>query len=202
MNRFVMRSLAPQITIGGGTVLDTAPTGRRPEPGWLEALESGETTRIIPLLLARSPRQGMTTEDLSLSLNTRPADLSLVLEKTPGVSVAADYFILSEELEAAKGRLLAALERKEKERPERPELTIAEARTALGLEMKLADALLQEWPDEIRVSDSGVGLRSPNEVPPELEEEASLLYEKLRRAGTEPPTMEKTPAVRLLLKRE
>ena len=201
-DRFVMRSLAPQITIGGGTVLDTAPTGRRPEPGWLEALESGETTRIIPLLLARSPRQGMTTEDLSLSLNTRPEDLSLALEKTPGVSVAADYFILSEELEAAKGRLLAALKRKEKERPERPELTIAEARTALGLEMKLADALLQAWPDGIRVSDSGVGLRSPNEVPPELEEEASLLSEKLRRAGTEPPAMEKTPAVRLLLKRD
>lgn len=201
-DRFVMRSLAPQITIGGGTVLDTTPTGRRPELGWLEALESGEAHRVAPLLLARSPRQGMTEEDISLSLNTRPEELSPVLEKTPGISVVADYFVLSEELETAKSRLLTALKRREKERPESPGLTIAEARTALELEPKLADALLQERSDDIVMSDSGISLRDQNEVPPELEEEATLISEKLRQAGTEPPVMEKTPAVRLLLKRD
>lgn len=201
-DRFVMRSLAPQITIGGGTVLDAAPTGRRPEPGWLEALESGETARIVPLLLARSSREGMTADDISLSLNIRPEDLSSVLEKMSDVSMVADYFVLSQELGAAKSRLLSALKRKEKERPESPELTIAEARTALGLEAKLADALLQERSDEIMTGDSGVSLRNQNEVPPELEEEAALISEKLRQAGTEPPAMEKTPAVRLLLKRD
>jgi selenocysteine-specific elongation factor len=38
-------------------------------------------------------------------------------------------------------------------------------------------------------------------VPPELEEEAENLLEGLRRAGAEPPAMEPTPALRLLLKR-
>ena len=200
-DRFVMRSLAPQITIGGGTVLDTAPSGRRPEPGWLEALESEETTRILPLLLARSPGQSMTREDISLSLNTRPEELSSVLEQTPGVSIVAEYFILSEELEGAKSRLLVALKQKEKEHPESPELTMAEARTVLSLETRLSDALLEEWSNEIRVSDSGVGLRDRNEVPPELEEAAAKLSERLQQAGTEPPVMDKTPAIRLLLKR-
>ena len=201
-DRFVMRSLAPQITIGGGTVLDTDPTGRRPEPGWLEAIESRDTARIVPLLLARSPRQGMTAEDISLSLNASSKRLSPALEKMPGVSVVADYFILTKELEAAKDRLLSALKRKQKERPEGPGLTIAEARTALGLEAKLADALLQEQSGDIVTSDSGVNLRDQDEVPPELEKEAALISEKLRQAGTELPMMDKTPAVRLLLKRD
>src|SRR5215210_3580308 len=52
-DRFVLRFAAPQVTIGGGTVLDPAPAGSRHEPGWLEALESGDPTRTIPLALAR-----------------------------------------------------------------------------------------------------------------------------------------------------
>jgi selenocysteine-specific elongation factor len=38
-------------------------------------------------------------------------------------------------------------------------------------------------------------------VPSELEEEAGKVLEDLRRAGAEPPTLEPTPALRLLLKR-
>lgn len=200
-DRFVLRSLAPQITIGGGTVLDTAPVGRRPEPGWLEALESGDTARIVPLLLAGSPGEGMTDEDLSLFLNARPEGLSAELENVPGVTRVGSLYALREETEAAKNRLLHALGQRQNERPESPELSIAEARTALSLETKLADALLEELSGEIRVSDSGVSLPSEQEVPPKLEEEASILSEKLRRAGAEPPTMDKTPAIRLLLKR-
>jgi selenocysteine-specific elongation factor len=201
-DRFVLRSLAPQITIGGGTVLDAAPAGRRPEPGWLEALESGNATRIVPLLLARSTDRGMIAEDLSLSLSARPEALSAELENLPGVTKVGDLYTLHEEVEAAKERLIQALKLREEERPESPELTIAEARTALGVENKLADALLEELLGEIRVSDSGISLPGEQEVPPELEEEAATLFEKLRRAGTEPPAMNKTPAIRLLLKRE
>src|SRR5919202_127904 len=51
-DRFVVRSMTPQITIGGGTVLDPTAAGRRPEPGWLEAPESGGETVPAPLVLA------------------------------------------------------------------------------------------------------------------------------------------------------
>ena len=200
-DRFVMRSLAPRITIGGGTVLDTAPTGRRPEPGWLEALESGEPTRIIPLLLARNPRKALTLEDIALSLNKSPEGLPTTLGNISGISKIGDYYAKSEEVEAAKDRLLNTLKLRQKEHPESPALTMAEARTALDLETNLADVLLQEWQNEIEVGDSGVSLRSHNEVPPELEEAAARLLDKLRQAGNEPPTTEKDPAMRLLLKR-
>ncbi len=201
-DRFVLRSLAPQITIGGGTVLDTAPVGRRPEPGWLEALESGDPIRIIPLLLARSPGRGMSAEELSLTLNLHPEKLSTVLENDTKITRVDDLYAMAEEVEAARERLLRALRQRGENNPESPELTIAEARTALGLETKLADALLGELSGEIRTGDSGVSLPSEREVPPELEEEAADLSQKLRQAGMEPPAMDKTSAVRLLLKRE
>jgi selenocysteine-specific elongation factor len=38
-------------------------------------------------------------------------------------------------------------------------------------------------------------------VPPELEEESKRLLDELRSAGAEPPALEPTPALRLLLKR-
>ena len=44
-DRFVLRSMGAQVTIGGGVVLDPNPVSRSPEPGWLEALESGDPTQ-------------------------------------------------------------------------------------------------------------------------------------------------------------
>jgi selenocysteine-specific elongation factor len=202
-DRFVLRAMTPQITIGGGTVLDPAPTGRRPEPGWLEALESGDAALTVPLALARAPREGMTAGDLSLSVFVAPEEIPAALQSVPEVTRIGELYALTTEVEAAKERLLKALDLRAKERPESPELSVAEARVATGLAASLADALLGAMSDggEIRVTDAGVGLPDAEEVPPELEAEAEGLLEGLRRAGAEPPTMEPTPALRLLLKR-
>jgi selenocysteine-specific elongation factor len=80
---------------------------------------------------------------------------------------------------------------------------VAEARVATGLAGGLADALLAAMASvgEVRVTASGVGLPDVEEAPPELAREAEDLLEGLRRAGAEPPAMEPTPALRLLLKR-
>ena len=104
---------------------------------------------------------------------------------------------------AAKERLLKALKRRAQERPESPESSVAEARVATGLAASFADALLEAMAGggEIRMTDTGVGSPDAEEVPPELEEEAGSLLEDLRRAGTAPPALEPTPALRLLLKR-
>jgi selenocysteine-specific elongation factor len=99
--------------------------------------------------------------------------------------------------------LLGAIERRAEERPESPQLSVAEARVATGLATRLADALLEDLARDgvIRVAGDGVGPPDAAEVPPELEEEAGELLEDLRRAGAQPPTLEPTPALRLLLKR-
>ncbi len=204
-DRFVLRSSSPQITVGGGTVLDPAPTGRRPEPGWLEALESGEAARIVPLALARSPKRGMTAGELSLVVPATPVEISAAARSAPEVAQLDDLYTLAGEVKAAQARLLEALKRRAEEQPESSELSVAEARIATGLEARLADALLAEMAGEdepeIRIGETWVGLSDAEEVPPELEREAGELLEALRRAGAEPPVTGVAPATRLLLKR-
>ena len=202
-DRFVLRTLAPQVTVGGGRVLDPAATGRRPDPTWLEALESGDATRSVPLALARRPGEGMTTGELSLVLAVPPDEVVRAVEISPEAeTVGEDLHALVDEVAAARARLLEALKRRSAERPESPELTVAEARTATGLSSRLADALLTD-PEigDVRVTEAGVGLSGSGGVPPELEREAQGLLEKLRAAGPLPPATEPTPALRLLVKR-
>src|SRR5918994_105370 len=201
-DRFVLRSM-DGVTIGGGTVLDPSATGRRPDPSWLEALESGDAATAVPLALARRPTEGMTTEDLTLALGFSTDEVSRAVETSAGVETVGEIHAAAGEVAAARERFLEALERRAAERPESPELSIAEARTATGLSLPLADALLGEIESEaVTLTDKGVSLKNANRVPPELEREAEQLLEDLRAAGPQPPTAESTPAMRLLLKRK
>ena len=198
---FVLRSM-DGVTIGGGTVLDPSATGRRPDPSWLEALESGDATKAVPLALARRPGEGMTTEELALILGFSADEVSRAVETSTGVETIGEIHAAASDIAAARERLLEALERRAAERPESPELTIAEARTAIDLSTPLSDALLAEMEIEtVTVSDTGVSLTNANRLPPELEREAEQLLEALQAAGPQPPTAEPTPAMRLLLKR-
>jgi selenocysteine-specific elongation factor len=202
-DRFVLRSLGPQVTVGGGKVLDAAPNDRSPEPGWLEALENGNVAVKVPLVLARAPRRGMTAQDLSLAVSVAPEEIPASVEGVPVVRRIGGFYVLAAEVEAARARLLEALGRRAEERPEDPRLSVAEARLATGLSAGLADALLGEMSGdgEVRVNDAGVGLPGAEGIPLELEREAEEFLEGLRSAGTEPPAIEPTPALRLLLKR-
>jgi selenocysteine-specific elongation factor len=200
-DRFVLRSL-DGVTVGGGTVLDPSAKGRRPDPSWLEALESGDATKAVSLALARRPGEGMTTEDLSLILGFSVNEVSRAVETSAGVETIGEIHAAGAQVAAARERLLESLERRTAERPESPELTVAEARAATGLATPLADALLAEMESEaVTLTDKGVSLKNANGVPPELEREAEQLLEDLRAAGPQPPTVGPTPVMRLLVKR-
>jgi selenocysteine-specific elongation factor len=201
-DRFVVRSLAPQVTIGGGTVLDPAPAGRRPDPGWLEALEGGDLARTIPLVLARRPDKGLTAGEISLVLSATAQEVREAAERLPEVARVGDLYATVRSVQTARDRLLAALRSRADERPEAPEISVAEARSATGLQTPLADALLGELAGaEVRVTETGVILPDAAGVPAELEREASVLSEKLEASGAEPPATDASPALRLLLKR-
>jgi selenocysteine-specific elongation factor len=189
-DRFVLRSSSPQVTVGGGVVLDPAPTGRRPEQGWLEALESGDRSRTVPLALARAPGKGMTAEELALVVPATPEQIADVAGDSPEVASLGGLYALAGELEAARVRLLEALKARAEGRPESPELSMAEARIATGLDARLADALIAALDGgnepEVRIAEDGVTLPDAEEVPPELEKEAGGLLDALRGAGVEP----------------
>ncbi|MBA2441003.1 MAG: selenocysteine-specific translation elongation factor [Rubrobacter sp.] len=200
-DRVVLRSLSPQVTIGGGTVLDAAPRGRRPDPEWLAALEGGDLRRILPLALSRETGRGMTAAELSLAVSATPEAVAAAAGEAPGIAVLGELYLPEEVAAAAGERLRAALRRRAEERPESPELTVAEARTATGLEPRLADALLAAPGTGLRATGSGISLPDADEVPPELEREAAALLDRLRDAGAEPPPIETSPAARLLVRR-
>ena len=206
-DRFVLRSSSPQVTVGGGVVLDSAPAGHRPDPAWLEALEAGDWGRVVPLALAREPwrSRGMTAGELSLVVPVAPEEIPASVANNPEVVELGRFYALASETEAARERLLEALEKRSQEQPESPELSVAEARASTRLEGRLADALLARMArgdePEVNITDSGVGLPDANDVPPELEREAGALLDELRRAGDEPPAVGETAAARLLLKR-
>jgi selenocysteine-specific elongation factor len=180
-DRFVLRSM-DGTTVGGGTTLDPYPVGRRPDASWLEALESGDAKQAVPLALARKPREGMTTGELSLALWLPPDDVSRAVETDAGLETVRGLHAPTEEVAAARDRLLGALERHAAAHPENPKLTVAAARTATGLSPRLADALLEDT-EEIKLTDTGVGLPQ-EEIPDELEREAEAWLERLRAAGT------------------
>jgi selenocysteine-specific elongation factor len=145
----------------------------------------------------------MTTDELSLLLAIPPDQVSRAVELSPEVeTVGEELHALVDEVAAARARLLEALKRRAGERPESPELNVAEARTATRLSSRLADALLAHPEiEEVRVTETGFGLAGAGGVPPELEHEAEMLLKRLRAAGPLPPATEPTPALRLLLKR-
>ncbi|HEV2094474.1 MAG TPA: selenocysteine-specific translation elongation factor [Rubrobacter sp.] len=200
-DRFVVRSLAPQVTIGGGTVLDPAPSGRRPDPDWLEALEDGDPARTIPLVLARRPDEGLTAAEISLALSAPVRQVQDAAERLPEVAKVGDLYATTEAVQTARERLLATLRSRADERPEAPEISVAEARSAMGLRTPLADALLEGLAGaEVRVTETGVVLPGAGAVPAQLEGEARILLENLEASGVEPPATAPSPALRLLLK--
>ena len=201
-DRFVVRSMTPQVTIGGGTILDPSPAGRRPDPEWLEALEGGDASRTIPQVLARRPDEGMTAEELALAVAIPAEQVREIAERVPEVAKLGDLYAPTEAIRAAKDRLLEALRSRADEHPEAPELSVAGARSATGLKMPLAGALLDDLAGaEVTVTDTGMGLPDAGRVPEELEEEARGLLARLEAAGAEPPAPQPSPALRLLLKR-
>ena len=205
-DRFVLRSMSPQTTVGGGTVLDPRPTPRptgvSPDLDWLNALETRDVRRAVPLALARNPGRGMTARELAGVLSIEQDEVEKVLKDLPEVEEIGGRHALAVEVEAARTRLLEALKNRAAEHPESPELTIAQARTAAALSHDLADALINRLSEkELRTSDSGLRLPQAGEAPPELEAAAGKLLAVLRAAGVEPPATEPGPPAKLLVKR-
>src|SRR5919107_1689589 len=138
-DRFVLRSMEGT-TVGGGTALDPYPVARRPDASWLEALESGDAKKAVPLALARKPREGMTTGELSLVLGLSYGEVSRAVEADAALETVGKFYAPAEAVAAARDKLLQSLERRAAAHPESPRLTVAAARTATGLSARLADA--------------------------------------------------------------
>jgi selenocysteine-specific elongation factor len=144
----------------------------------------------------------LTAEEISLAVSAPVGEVRDAAEGLPGVLRVGDLYAPAGDIQEAKDRLLAALRARAEGVPEAPEISVADARSATGLQPTLADALLDELANvEVRVTEAGVVLPEAAGVPEALEREAGVLLQKLEAAGAEPPAIETSPALRLLLKR-
>ncbi len=117
---FIMRSYSPEITVGGGQVLDPAPPRRRRRSAQalelLQSLEGGEDGDKIRLLTQESLLTGITLDELvvrsGLSQKRTEAALTGLLTKGLVVQMVRDprIFLAKESFETLKSMLIAGLD--------------------------------------------------------------------------------------------
>jgi len=117
---FIVRSYSPEITVGGGLVLDPAPPRRRRRSAQalelLQSLEGGEDGERLRLLTQESLLSGITLEELvvrsGLSVKRTEAALTGLLSQGLLVQMVREprIFLARESVVALKSLLLAGLD--------------------------------------------------------------------------------------------
>ncbi|MFA5801283.1 MAG: selenocysteine-specific translation elongation factor [Thermoleophilia bacterium] len=140
-DRFILRSLTPVTTIGGGVVIDTHPRkhGKGAEVvRRLEILENGNAPEIVELLLAEASPGGMTFNELdargqmvSGKLAETLADPVIAVKKTSG---GEEIFFSPLAAADFENRLLTTLEVTQKKSPADPSLPADEIAKLLGMD--------------------------------------------------------------------
>ncbi len=137
-DRFILRAYSPPVTIGGGQVLDPAPTraGIRTADGLLalEALRIHEDD--LPAIIAMIDAAGLVGMEKGSLLSraaVAPSRVGAVVQRlgSSGVAVAGDRLIASRHLEQAEKALLALVAASHKSDPMSDGLSRQEARERL-----------------------------------------------------------------------
>jgi selenocysteine-specific elongation factor len=134
-DRFIVRAYSPPITVGGGIVLDAAPTrpGIRTEDGRasLERLRiDGDGSAAIRSLIDAAGLPGLAMPALVARAGVAPGRLGAMLEKlvAQGIERAGDRLVGSTHLKSAGDRLLALVAAAHKADPMSEGLPREEAR--------------------------------------------------------------------------
>jgi len=147
-DRFIIRSLSPVTTIGGGVVIDPHPHKHgqgKEQVRRLEVLEHGDPADIVALLLDEARPGGMSEETLeALGVLSREqliaalADAEVAVARSVGGSTV---FFSPDAVNEFELRLQATLEARQKQNPADPSLTAEEI--AQGAEMTATDRSFQ-----------------------------------------------------------
>ena len=120
-DNFIVRSYSPQITVGGGAVIDPAPPRRRRRSAQalelLQALDQGEDADKLLLLTQESLLSGLTLEELVIrsGLSEKKIEAPLAGQLSKGLIVQAvrkpRIFLAQEAFESLKTLLVSGLEK-------------------------------------------------------------------------------------------
>jgi selenocysteine-specific elongation factor len=206
-DRFIVRSLSPVATVGGGVVLDAVARrwhSRTAQGLFLAALHAGDAERAALELAAARTDAGLAAGDLlgarvhafELTPLLAAAEQRGALESLAGLRAAAgeQRWFVPGTLTRLRGVLLAALADRARRRPERPFMPAAElAALVPGLPPAAVGALLDGLVAEAQATAGEGGYAAAPAVAgalsPAQETLAAAAGERLAGAGLAPPTL-------------
>lgn len=201
---FIVRSYSPQITVGGGVVIDPAPPRRRRRSAQalqlLEALGGGEDADKLQLLVQESLLSGIPLEELvirsGLPVKRVEAALAGLLTQGHVVQVLRDprIFLAREEFDTLKSMLLSALEDYLRDNPLKEGIGKEElkARIPKRSDLRFFGPVLNSLDKDGKAIVDRELVKKPGHKATAVVDQAALLakLEKaLRQGGAEPPTI-------------
>jgi selenocysteine-specific elongation factor len=151
-DRFILRSLSPTLTIGGGVIVEAVP-GRlkRTRPHLKEELSQradaiGDDARFVEYCIRTAP--SLTVDDNSLASRAKvlPARLQTILaqlmRERKVMGITAGRYLHRDTADEACGRLLELITQRHQEAPDSPGLTWEQLKLATRWDKVVLDALI------------------------------------------------------------
>ena len=133
--RFIIRSMSPVTTIGGGRILDNCPVKHRRSDqrtvSRLAGLARGSTAEIINELIRSKGAGGIEMADLSRSANLATGELVRLLDKTKIISAGPQRLLSKAAFDGLCEQALAGIGRFHEANPSRKGQPLAEFRSSL-----------------------------------------------------------------------
>jgi selenocysteine-specific elongation factor len=179
-DRFVLRDAGRVVTLGGGIVLDPAPTGSPSSDAHIDYLNEIDGTDPGATLAALVRHSGLISASEAFYRSGTTTVPSEVIALGP-------LFLSAERLEEEKGKLLAALREHHRSEPLEPGLRLDEARGRTDLDRDAFDALVSTL-NEVEQEEAVVRLREHRvSLSPAEEQERGRLLSRIGDAGFSPP---------------
>ncbi|MGZ4813474.1 MAG: selenocysteine-specific translation elongation factor [Terriglobales bacterium] len=152
-DRYIIRQFSPVVTIGGGTVLDTAPPVKgiaaESKMRFLESVSRGTPAQVLAVRVARRGKRGLTTANLVAETGWWPPKRVEEMAAAAGAYSAeaivkiGDLLISATALQQARDEAVAAVNAFHSANPLVPGITKGELAEKLGLEATVFDAVLE-----------------------------------------------------------
>jgi selenocysteine-specific elongation factor len=139
-DRFVLRRPAPVDTVGGGTILDAHPPGRRGRHAGPIGLATAAPAETLPSRLDRAGARGKAREEISAEEGLPPADLDAVVARLSGegrIVAAGGRLFEAGVWRGVEDRTLEVLRGFHAEEPLRVGMLLEEVRSRVAREIPL-----------------------------------------------------------------
>jgi selenocysteine-specific elongation factor len=203
-DNFIVRSYSPQITVGGGAVIDPAPPRRRRRSAQalelLHALDEGDDADKLLLLTQESLLSGLTLEELIIrsGLSEKRIEPPLAGLLSKGLILQAvrkpRIFLAQEAFETLKALLVTGLEKYIRENPLKEGIGKEELKAQIPKrsDVRFFEAVLGSLEKEKKIIVDRELIKIPGHRASAAVDQSAILAkleEALQQAGIEPPSI-------------